>query len=408
MVNLDKIEPRLLKGFRDYSPTEQLARQQMFGKIQSVFERFGFLPLSTPVLEYAEILMGKYGEDEKLVYQFKDKGDRDVAMRYDLTVPLARYVAQNQGQIIFPFKRYQIAPVWRADNPQKGRLREFYQCDIDAVGTDSMLADIEVIACLCKALEAVGVTNYRVRLNDRSIFATFSPATIRAVDKIDKIGLDGVVAEMQAGQVSEAEIARAKELVQGKVTAPENILTILSDLTQFDLQGQVEFDPSIARGLDYYTGVVFEIFLVDKPEFGSICSGGRYDNLVNQFSNQDLPSVGGSIGIDRLLQALEEMGLLKTSQPIRALILNQSKVLEKEYLKLATTLRANGVNVEIYYANTAKLDKQFKYAEGKGIPLAIIMGEEEAKNGTVQLKDLAKREQQEVNQTDLAQILLKV
>lgn len=408
MVNLDKIEPRLLKGFRDYSLTEQLARQQMFGKIQSVFERFGFLPLSTPVLEYAEILMGKYGEDEKLVYQFKDKGDRDVAMRYDLTVPLARYVAQNQGQIIFPFKRYQIAPVWRADNPQKGRLREFYQCDIDAVGTDSMLADIEVIACLCKALEAVGVTNYRVRLNDRSIFATFSPATIRAVDKIDKIGLDGVVAEMQASQVSEAEIARAKELVQGKVTAPENILTILSDLTQFDLQGQVEFDPSIARGLDYYTGVVFEIFLVDKPEFGSICSGGRYDNLVNQFSNQDLPSVGGSIGIDRLLQALEEMGLLKTSQPIRALILNQSKVLEKEYLKLATTLRANGVNVEIYYANTAKLDKQFKYAEGKGIPLAIIMGEEEAKNGTVQLKDLAKREQQEVNQTDLAQILLKV
>lgn len=408
MANLDKIEPRLLKGFRDYSPTEQLARQQMFGKVQSVFERFGFLPLSTPVLEYAEILMGKYGEDEKLVYQFKDKGDRDVAMRYDLTVPLARYVAQNQGQITFPFKRYQIAPVWRADNPQKGRLREFFQCDIDAVGTDSMLADIEVIACLCKALEAVGVTNYRVRLNDRSIFATFSPATIRAVDKIDKIGLDGVVAEMQAGQVSEAEIARAKELVQGKVTAPENILTILSDLTQFDLQGQVEFDPSIARGLDYYTGVVFEIFLVDKPEFGSICSGGRYDNLVNQFSNQDLPSVGGSIGIDRLLQALEEMGLLKLSQPIRALILNQSKVLEKEYLKLATTLRANGVNVEIYYTNTAKLDKQFKYAEGKGIPLAIIMGEEEAKNGTVQLKDLAKREQQEVNQTDLAQILLKV
>ncbi len=408
MANLDKIEPRLLKGFRDYSPTEQLARQQMFGKIQSVFERFGFLPLSTPVLEYAEILMGKYGEDEKLVYQFKDKGDRDVAMRYDLTVPLARYVAQNQGQIIFPFKRYQIAPVWRADNPQKGRLREFFQCDIDAVGTDSVLADIEVIACLCKALEAVGVANYRVRLNDRSIFATFSPVTIRAIDKIDKIGLDGVVAEMQAGQVSEAEIARAKELVQGKVTAPENILTILSDLTQFDLQGQVEFDPSIARGLDYYTGVVFEIFLVDKPEFGSICSGGRYDNLVNQFSNQDLPSVGGSIGIDRLLQALEEMGLLKTSQPIRALILNQSKVLEKEYLKLATTLRANGVNVEIYYANTAKLDKQFKYAEGKGIPLAIIMGEEEAKNGTVQLKDLAKREQQEVNQTDLAQILLKV
>lgn len=406
MADLEKIEPRLLKGFRDYSPSEQLARQQMFTKIQSVFERFGFLPLSTPVLEYKEILMGKYGEDEKLVYSFKDNGDRDVAMRYDLTVPLARYVAQNQGQLTFPFKRYQIAPVWRADNPQKGRMREFYQCDVDAVGTDSLLADAEVITCLCKALEAVGVTNYRVRLNDREVFKDFSPATIRAIDKIDKIGLDAIVAEMQAARVSEDEVNRAKVLVAGGSKAPENIAQIITMLESADLSGKVEFDPSIARGLDYYTGTVFEIFLVDKPEFGSVCSGGRYDGLVDQFSKQSLPAVGGSIGIDRLIQALEEMDALQSVQPIRALILNQNESLEQEYLKLAAQLRNQGISVEVYYS-PAKLDKQFKYAENKGIPYAVIIGEQEAANNTAQLKDLQSREQTEVKQSDLVKELTK-
>ncbi|MDQ3018723.1 MAG: ATP phosphoribosyltransferase regulatory subunit, partial [bacterium] len=205
---MNKIEPRVLKGFRDYGLQEQSVRQDLFRKIQSVFERFGFLPLSTPVLEYKDILMGKYGDDEKLVYSFKDNGDRDVAMRYDLTVPMARYVAQNQGQLTFPFKRYQIAPVWRADNPQKGRLREFYQCDVDVVGTDSVLADAEIIACLCQALEAVGVTDYRVRLNDRAVFKNFSIETIRAIDKIDKIGLEGIIAEMKEKGVASEEIER--------------------------------------------------------------------------------------------------------------------------------------------------------------------------------------------------------
>ncbi len=402
-----KIEPRLLKGFRDYGPLEQLARQQMFFKIQSVFERFGFLPLSTPVLEYSEILMGKYGEDEKLVYKFKDNGDRDVAMRYDLTVPLARYVAQNQGQLTFPFKRYQIAPVWRADNPQKGRLREFYQCDVDAVGTDSVLADAEVIACLAQALESVGVENYRVRLNDRSVFADFSPATIRAIDKIDKIGLDGIVAEMQASGVDEKEISKAKALVSDNNSMPSGTSDLISLIQSFGLKGRVEFDPSIARGLDYYTGTVFEIYLIDKPEFGSVCSGGRYDGLVDQFSNQSLPAVGGSIGIDRLLQALDEIGALKAEQSIRALILNQNTALQNDYLKLAVELRAQGINTEIYYSD-AKLDKQFKYAESKGIPYAVIIGDQEAKDGKAQLKNLQTRDQQEVDQKDLIKILSSI
>src|SRR3989338_2406255 len=196
-----KIEPRTLKGFRDYGPKEQLARQQMFAKIQSVFERFGFLPLSTPVLEYKDILMGKYGEEgDRLLYSFKDNGDRDVAMRYDLTVPMARFVAQNQNKLAYPFKRYQIAPVWRGENTQKGRLREFYQCDIDIVGTESRTADAEVMACICLALEALGVTNYELRINDRRIFSIFTGADqaeiIRAVDKLDKVGREGVLEEL--------------------------------------------------------------------------------------------------------------------------------------------------------------------------------------------------------------------
>jgi histidyl-tRNA synthetase len=403
-----KIEPRLLKGFRDYGPAEQLARQEIFSKIQSVFEQFGFLPLSTPALEYQDILTGKIGEDEKLMYSFKDNGDRDVAMRYDLTVPLARYVAQNQGQLSFPFKRYQIAPVWRADKPQKGRYREFMQCDVDVIGSDSVLADAEVIACLCKALEAVGVTNYRVRLNDRSAFAGLSVTSVRTIDKLDKIGVDGVLAELTAAGVEASEVEKVKSVIEGSGASEGavsgNVNKILGLLSSFNLSGQVEIDPTIARGLDYYTGTVFEIVLADKPEFGSIVGGGRYDNLVDQFSSQSLPAVGGSIGIDRLLAAMEELGLLEVTQPIRALILNQSQSLQEQYLKLATDLRVSGVSVELYYSPD-KLDKQFKYAESKNIPFAIIVGEEEAAKGLAQLKNLQTRQQQELAQNELAKAL---
>ena len=404
---ISKIEPRLLKGFKDYGPLEQLTRQQVFAKTQTVFERFGFLPLSTPVLEYKDILMGKYGDDEKLVYSFKDNGDRDVAMRYDLTVPLARYVAQNQGQLILPFKRYQIAPVWRADNPQKGRLREFYQCDIDAVGTDSALADAEVIACLCQALEAVGVANYSVRLNNRSIFKDFSAETVRSIDKVDKIGLEGMVADLKEKGIKDDEIERAKNLLadQGQ-EIPEEVNAVMTRLQEFGYDKAIVYNPSIARGLDYYTGTVFEIYLNDKPEYGSICSGGRYDGLVNQFSSQPLPAVGGSIGVDRLLQALEELGLLEKNQPIKALILNQNQALEKDYIKFATNLRAQEINVELYYEAT-KLDKQFKYAESKNIPYAIIIGEEEAASGKAQLKNLQTREQVEMMQADVIKKLIQ-
>ncbi len=400
---MTKIEPRLLKGFRDYGPSEQLARQNMFSKIQSTFERFGFLPLSTPALEYKEILMGKYGEDEKLVYSFKDNGDRDVAMRYDLTVPLARYVAQNQGKLTLPFKRYQIAPVWRADNPQKGRFREFYQCDVDAVGTDSTLADAEVIACLAQALEAVGVESYKIRLNDRSVLSSFAKDSIRAIDKLDKIGIEGVVKEMQDKGVPVEDIENAKKL--NEAGAPENVEKLIKLISDFGLKGQIEFDPTIARGLDYYTGTVFEIYLNDQPEFGSICSGGRYDNLVDQYSNQSLPAVGGSIGIDRLIEALKDKGVLQEESGVKALILNLDEKFNEQYVKLASDLRASGVSVELYYS-AAKLDKQFKYAESKNIPYGIVMGEAEIAKGAAQLKNLLTREQEEVPQAELTKKLI--
>ncbi len=398
---MTRIEPRTLKGFRDYSANEQYARQAMFAKIQTVFEQFGFSPLSTPTLEYKEILMGKYGDDEKLVYSFKDNGDRDVAMRYDLTVPLARYVAQNQGSLQWPFKRYQIAPVWRADNPQKGRLREFYQCDVDVVGSDAEMADAEVIACAATALEAVGVTNYKILINDRSLLSGFSQEAIRILDKVQKIGVDGMVAEMKERGVSGTEIDQAKSLVEGsKPAMPERLAKVNELLKQFGLQGQIEFDPSIARGLDYYSGTVFETVLPEKPEYGSICSGGRYDGLVNNFSDTPLPAVGASIGIDRLYGALEELGLLPKPTLKSILIVNVEAELANEYIQLAAELRAKGLLAEVYY-QAAKLDKQFKYAERKGMNWAVIMGSSEKSQNKVQLKDLSTREQTELTRLEL-------
>ena len=401
------IEPRTLKGFRDYGLEEQSSRQAMFNKIQSVFEQFGFLPLSTPVLEYKEILMGKYGDDEKLVYSFKDNGDRDVAMRYDLTVPLARYVAQNQGSLVLPFKRYQIAPVWRADNPQKGRLREFYQCDVDAIGTDSELSDAEVIACCAKALEALGLVNYKIRISDRTLLTELSSDAVRVLDKVDKIGVDGMVKEMQERGVSEAEITFAKKIVSGEgVPMPARLDKVISALKEFGLKGQVEFDATIARGLDYYSGTVFEIVLPEKPEYGSICGGGRYDGLVDQFTDKSLQAVGGSVGIDRLYGALEELGLTPKVVAIQAFILNLDNKLQKKYIELASQLRTAGINTELYY-EVAKLDKQFKYAERKGIPWAVILGEEELASGKAKVKNISTREQQEIDLPELENFFQK-
>lgn len=427
----DIIEPRLLKGFRDYGPEEQAARQDMFRKIQTVFERFGFLPLSTPVLEYKDILMGKYGEDEKLVYSFKDNGDRDVAMRYDLTVPLARYVAQNKNNLVLPFKRYQIAPVWRADNPQKGRLREFYQCDIDNVGVDSPFADAEVVACLYMALVELGLTDCEIRFSNRMLFYrlfTVPDAEIqqilREVDKVKKIGEEEVLSRLKAAGVSEQGLVEAKALVsvgEGR-NALENIARLFPQaadmaknsgapegftklLSYYGVpEDAVVFDPLLVRGLDYYTNLVFEINLKGQPEFGSIVGGGRYDGLVSKFSETNIGAVGGSIGIDRLFDAMKDKGLVVPTGLTKVLIADLDEKFMKTYVELVTALRNAGINSELYY-EPAKLEKQFKYAESKGIQYAVIMGEDEQAKGVVQLKNLKTREQTEVAIGDIVKKL---
>lgn len=406
------IEPKTLKGFRDFGPKEQAARQKMFAQIQSVFERFGFLPLATPALEYKEILMGKYGEDEKLVYSFTDNGGREVALRYDLTVPLARYVAENQNQLTYPFKRYQIAPVWRADNPQKGRFREFYQCDVDTVGSAAPLADAEVIVCLCKTLEAVGVVNYRVLLNDRrnfnEIFGENATEVIRSIDKLDKLSWNGVENDLQAKGFGQDVIqkvndyfvfATKKELPYRKQSeALKNL--IVSGGVPID---SVQIDPSIARGLDYYSSTIFEIQLIDRFKM-SIVGGGRYDNLLDKFSKTSLPAVGGSIGIDRLFEAAQSLSLIRANSSTRVLLLNLGEQYESEYLSIATKLRSAGLNTEVFY-QPAKLDKQFKYAESKGATLAVIWGEKEKQAGKAQVKNLATREQKTVSANNLVEFI---
>lgn len=429
------IEPRLLKGFRDYGPEDQVSRQNMFAKIQAVFERFGFLPLYTPTLEYKEILTGKIGEDEKLIYSFQDNGGREVALRYDLTVSLARYVAQNKNQLTFPFKRYQIGPVWRADNPQRGREREFFQCDIDVVGGPSPISDAEVIACLAQALEAIGINDYQVRFNDRKIFDLLSSVSLeagakegegqevmRALDKVDKIGPLGAIKLLEEKGVSQAAIKQAQMLVDlgrgekalanieqnlAKDSLVVEALRTLAALVQdqgID-PGKIVFDPLIMRGLDYYTGVVFEIVLPNKPEFGSITGGGRYDDLVDKFSDTSVPAVGGSIGFTRLFDVLAAQQMVERPSVIKAIVINLDEQLMEDYVRLVTTMREAGVNSEMYY-QPVKLDKQFKYAESKNIQYAVIMGADEKAKGVVQVKNLKTREQSEVPLSELSQRLL--
>lgn len=406
------IEPRTLKGFRDYGPEEQSFREAAFAKIRIVFERFGFLPLSTPALEYKEILMGKYGEDEKLMYSFKDNGERDVALRYDLTVPLARYVAQNQNQLVLPFKRYQIAPVWRADNPQKGRLREFYQCDVDTVGTESPLADAEVMACLCKTLEALGIDDYELKINDRRIVSDFLRSlaldakqeveVLRAIDKLEKIGtteVNKLLEEKGLGSI----VKKLEGFLADNSLTPE--LSALMDQVKALGIAKVIFDKSMVRGLDYYTSTVFEIKLRDKPGFGSIAGGGRYDSLVDQFSENSLPAVGGSIGIDRLFDAMRELDLIKFENPLKVLVTNWGEEFLPTNLQIVTQLREAGVNTEFYYQATPKLDKQLKYAEKKGIPYVVIIGPDELASEAAQVKNLPKRSQEAVPMGQLVDYL---
>lgn len=413
MSSQNIIEPRLLKGFRDMLPGTMLARQHMIRTIQGVLETFGFLPLETPTLEYADILLGKLGDEgEKLLYKFRDHGDREVAMRYDFTVPLARVMAQNQD-LPKPFKRYQVGPVWRADNTQRGRYREFYQFDMDIVGTKSTLADAEILVLMQNIMLALGVKEFVIRVNDRQwldqqlsslqLEETQQKSVYLGLDKWDKIGQPAVAEGWAKDGIKAEVIERLLELASSDKTAADQPLT--HTLTQAQNLGlkkdHVRFDPTIVRGLDYYSGIVFETQLTNAQEYGSVLSGGRYDGLVGRFSKNEVPAVGTSVGVDRLFAALLELGLLKEeSTTTNVYVTIFSEDLMKSSLDLASELRQNGINTQTAY-EAGNIGKQLKFAANVGIPKAIIIGPDEATADQVVLRDLLAGNEKKVSRTEL-------
>ncbi len=429
MSKPNRITPRTLKGFRDYLPEAMIPREQLIETARRVYRSYGFAPIDTPALEYLEILAGKGGEEsDKQLYSFQDNGGRDVGLRFDLTVPLARFAAQHIGQLGTPFKRYHIATVWRGENTQRGRYREFMQCDFDTIGTLSAAADIETALVIHDLLQAIGFDEFTIRINNRKVLtgllermelADRATPILRALDKLAKIGADRVAEEMQqaAGtteqQATEVlrlatisgtndEVLRQIDpLVAGSETGQEGAARLAEVLDGVKAAGvsedRLKLDVSIARGLDYYTGTIYETFLGGLPGIGSICSGGRYDNLAEVYTKQQLPGVGASLGLDRLLAAMEELEIIeKVSTPAPVFIPYFDKNRLHDYLKLAAVLRAAGIGVEVF-PDAKKLGQQLKYADRRGFRLAVIAGEDEFRDGTCRIKDLATGEQQDVS-----------
>ncbi len=414
------IQPKVLKGFRDSLPQSEILRQDLQEKLTKTFRSYGFVPIDTPVLEYTEILLRKSnGETEKQVFRFEDNGGRDVAMRFDLTVPFARFTAEHKEELYFPFKRYHIAKVWRGEKPQAGRYREFVQCDFDTVGSDSACADFEILSLMKAALGAIGVEKVTIHVNHRGIFNRFlakigvaekSEDVLRIVDKLAKVGEEEVKKELSEVCGSEDSAAKILEYI-----VPEkDFVSTLAHIEQLaggpaedsqrmkDIYGMMEaagiassyvLDPSITRGLDYYTGVVYETFLDDLPSIGSVCSGGRYDNLAGLYMKDKVPGVGSSIGLDRLIAGLEQLGIVQDKGSyLDAEIYNLDASLAIEYQRLAADLRKFGINVEVF-PDAKKIGQQYAVTDKKGIKWGILMTKEDFEKGCFTLKNLKTREQ---------------
>lgn len=430
------IKNKLLKGFQDFLPEVMIARQKMIETIIRVFERYGFVPQDTPALEYADLLMGKYDENEKLIYRFKDHGGRDVALRYDLTVPLARVISMHK-QIPMPYKRYQISKVWRADRPQKGRLREFVQFDADVIGSQSPIVDIEIIAMMCDAMKALGVPNVLVRINDRRLLdglchrcgldSEQSRSLMTAMDKMDKIGIDEVKLEWKSRGFRSMVWNRVQDYVSLKDSADrfdqyrkffkgnasalsgiKNMECIFSDLKQRGQGNGIIFDPAIVRGLSYYTSTIYETMITDLPEFGSVMGGGRFDHLIKQLGGPDLPGVGTSIGVDRLFSALQKKRLLPTQKTsTRLLVINMDQRDHALYGSIVQTLRDRGISCEIY-PDAKKILDQFQHADRQNIPFLLIIGEKEKSRGVWTLRNQKLRTEQKISNRNFDALILEV
>ena len=392
------------KGFRDFLPQESSLRAFVLEKLRKSFEKFGFEPLETSAIEFAETLKGKYGEEEKLIYEFTDRGGRQIALRYDQTVPLARVVSQYPT-LPSPFKRYQVQPVWRAENPQKGRFREFIQVDFDTVGTENCLADAEIVTTAVFSMKALGFKDFTVRVNDRSVFDGLSPETIRALDKLQKIGETGVIEQIKREGY---DTAQAKALFKRvKNSSPTKRVGELFDLLEnFKVEkDKYAFDPTLARGLDYYTGLIFELE-IEGYSGGSVGGGGRYDDLIGRFAEKKIPAVGFSFGFDRLVEAAKEAKLLPTPSPVTKVLVSVFNAdLLPESLALATRLRNRGINTEVPIETNEKLDRQLKYADSRNITFVIILGPEEVKSETLTLKNLTTGKQETLKENEVARRL---
>lgn len=423
---MSKTEPRTLPGFMELLPQEQILFNQMKDKIRLTYEKFGFLPLDTPVIEDSKVLLAKAGgETEKQIYRF-NKGDNDLSLRFDLTVPLAKYVAKNYGSLAFPFRRYQIGKVYRGERQQKGRFREFYQCDIDIIGDDklSIINDAELPNVIYHTFKELGFEKFTICINNRKILNGLfeslelneSAADIlRVIDKIEKIGKENVIKELEELNVSNENIEKIMNFIEingeidEKIKALEN-LNIQNEKFQKGLEELTEvvkyirffglpednfkIDLTIARGLDYYTGTVYETFLDDYKSLGSICSGGRYENLAEYYTDKKLPGVGISIGLTRLFYQLNEINLIKADKKSIADILIISMTENFEYIsKVASKFRNEGKKVQIYYEDK-KVKAQFKYADKLQIPYTVVIGEDEVNSNTYTIKNMETGEQE--------------
>jgi histidyl-tRNA synthetase len=428
------VEPRVSRGLRDLLPDQMLARQSMIDTIRRVYELYGFVPLSTPAIEFLDVLSGSAGQEaQSSIFRVTNPENEALGLRFDLTVPLARVIAQYK-ELPRPFRRYQVSPVWRADKPDKGRFREFTQFDLDSVGTESEVADTEVIAGMCDTLSALNVGRYIVRFSSRAMlnllldFAGISAEqgvdVFRVLDKLDKVGLDKVSRELMNGYKDESgDTIRGVGLSAEQVDRIKRFLDIKSDsrrevvasvralfekldhaAAQIDVvekisnhlynlgygDDRVSLDLSIARGLAYYTGPVFEAILLDAPQFGSVFGGGRYDDLVMRFLGERIPAVGASIGVDRLLAALAHLGRVDTRKATaRVLVTNMDRALTDDYLQMTWELRRANIPTEFYIGTAKRLGKQLEYADQYDIPLAILCGSNEKAQGIVTVKNMA-------------------
>ena len=447
-------KPSIVKGTRDFLPDVMAKRNYIFDTIKTVFEKYGFLPIETPAMEKTETLMGKYGDEgDRLIFRILESGDKvknaDItalkendlakfsnsvsskALRYDLTVPFARFVVQNQNELTFPFKRYQIQPVWRADRPQKGRYREFYQCDADVVGTDSLVCEIDLVQIFDEALSNLGIENFTIKINNRKILSGIAevcgeeknivPITV-AIDKLDKIGKEGVVKELREREISENAIEKIDPLFELKGTNKEKLQQLKDFLKDSEIGlkgieelefvlGQAEalglrkaklaFEVTLARGLNYYTGAIFEV-AAGGVKIGSICGGGRYDDLTALFGLKGMSGVGISFGADRIYDVMEELNLFPKSalNKTKVLFINFGENEQQQSMIYAKQLRDKGISCEVYPSED-KMKKQMKYGNDRNIPYVVMIGSDELKNGSITFKNMVSGKQQTGNFNEL-------